>query len=120
MALPTNSRSQQAGPETQNGAESQEIEEILVTAQKRDENARDVPITISAFDEAAIQQHGFTSLTDYAKFVPGLIYNGTGIGERSGPDITIRGIANSRLYDMETNIGTPTTALYTERYRPIP
>ncbi len=96
MALPTNSTSQQAGPETQNGVKSQEIEEILVTAQKRDENARDVPITISAFDEAAIQQHGFTSLTDCAKFVPGLIYNGTGIGERSGPDITIRGIANSR------------------------
>ena len=56
-----------------------------------------------------IEAEGLTGLTDYAKLVPGLIYNGSGLGERSGPDIVIRGVANSRLFDFETNIGTNTT-----------
>ena len=85
------------------------LQEIVVTAQKREERAKDVPVTITAFDGAALQQRGLTGLNDYAKFVPGLIYNGSGLGERSGPDIVIRGVANSRLFDFETNIATATT-----------
>jgi outer membrane receptor protein involved in Fe transport len=86
-----------------------QLEEVVVTAEHRLENAKDVPLTMTVFDEATIEQAGFTDLTDYAKFVPGLIYNGSGLGERSGPDIVIRGVANSRLFDFETNIGTNTT-----------
>jgi iron complex outermembrane receptor protein len=85
------------------------LSEVVVTAERREENARDVPITMTVFSEAAIEAQGFTGLTDYAKFVPGLIYNGSGLGERSGPDIVIRGVANSRLFDFETNIATNTT-----------
>ncbi|HWG69981.1 MAG TPA: TonB-dependent receptor [Steroidobacteraceae bacterium] len=91
-------------------ADDQEtLQPIVVTAEKREENARDVPITMTVFNGATIQAEGFTGLTDYAKFVPGLVYNGSGLGERSGPDIVIRGVANSRLFDFETNIGTNTT-----------
>jgi outer membrane receptor protein involved in Fe transport len=85
------------------------LSEVVVTAERREENAKDVPITMTVFSEAAIEAQGFTGLTDYAKFVPGLIYNGSGLGERSGPDIVIRGVANSRLFDFETNIATNTT-----------
>ncbi|MDB6090041.1 MAG: hypothetical protein JWN85_2825 [Gammaproteobacteria bacterium] len=85
------------------------LQEVLVTAQKREERAKDVPVTITAFEGAALEQRGLTGLSDYAKFVPGLIYNGSGLGERSGPDIVIRGVANSRLFDFETNIATATT-----------
>jgi outer membrane receptor protein involved in Fe transport len=90
-------------------ADDETLQEVVVTAEKREENARDVPITMTVFNGAAIQAEGFTGLTDYAKFVPGLVYNGSGLGERSGPDIVIRGVANSRLFDFETNIGTNTT-----------
>ena len=92
------------------GAEGGQLEEILVTAQKREENPKDVPVTMAVFSGADLEQQGLQDLTDYAKFVPGLIYNGEGLGgERSGPDIVIRGIANSRLGDFETNIATATT-----------
>ncbi len=90
-------------------ADEDTLAEVVVTAEKREESARDVPITMTVFDGGTIKAEGFTGLTDYAKFVPGLIYNGTGLGERSGPDIVIRGVANSRLSDFETNIGTNTT-----------
>jgi iron complex outermembrane receptor protein len=85
------------------------LEEVIVTAQKREESAKDVPLTMVVFDGATLEQAGLTDLNDYAKFVPGLIYNSPGNGERSGPDIAIRGVANSRLGDFETNIGTATT-----------
>ena len=85
------------------------LQEVVVTAQKREEKAKDVPVTITAFEGAALEQRGLTGIGDYAKFVPGLIYNGSGLGERSGPDIVIRGVANSRLFDFETNIATATT-----------
>jgi iron complex outermembrane recepter protein len=85
------------------------LQEIVVTAQKREEKAKDVPVTITAIEGSSLEQRGLTGLNDYAKYVPGLIYNGSGLGERSGPDIVIRGIANSRLFDFETNIATATT-----------
>jgi outer membrane receptor protein involved in Fe transport len=97
---------QQPGADT---GSDQALSEVVVTAERREENAKDVPITMTVFSEAAIEAQGFTGLSDYAKFVPGLIYNGSGLGERSGPDIVIRGVANSRLFDFETNIATNTT-----------
>jgi outer membrane receptor protein involved in Fe transport len=103
---PAVAQSQSAAAEADRG---QQLEEVIVTAERRAESAKDVPLTLTVFDEAQIEKHGFESLTDYAKFVPGLVYNGSGIGERSGPDIVIRGVANSRLFDFETNIGTNTT-----------
>jgi len=81
----------------------------MVTAQRREQDPRDVPMTLTVLDGNTIVQQGFTGLRDYASFVPGLVYNGSSLGERSGPDIVIRGIANSRLFDFETNIGTNTT-----------
>lgn len=52
------------GLSTANGAERGKkgegfyIEEIVVTAEKREENINDVPLTITAFDANAIEQLG--------------------------------------------------------------
>ena len=47
------------------------IEEIIVTARKRAENLQDVPLTVSAFTESALEERGITSLQDIADFTPG-------------------------------------------------
>ena len=47
------------------------IEEILVTARKREENLQDIPLTVSAFTEAALQERGISSLQDIADATPG-------------------------------------------------
>jgi len=90
-------------------AQEATLEEVTVTAQRREQDPRDVPMTLTVLDGKTIEAQGFSGLRDYAAYVPGLVYNGSGLGERSGPDIVIRGIANSRLFDFETNIGTNTT-----------
>ena len=45
-------------------AEQETLQEVVVTAQKREENARNVPITMTVFDGASIQAEGFTGLDD--------------------------------------------------------
>jgi iron complex outermembrane recepter protein len=106
LVLSAPALAQQAAADSQSESA---LSEVVVTAERREENAKDVPITMTVFDESQIVAEGFTGLADYAKFVPGLIYNGSSLGERAGPDIVIRGVANSRLFDFETNIATNTT-----------
>ena len=92
-----------------------------MTAQKREENPKDVPVTMAVFSGADIEQQGLQDLTDYAKFVPGLIYNGEGLGgERSGPDIVIRGIADSTPRRFGPTSRRPPPASPTARCRPTP
>ncbi|MGI9325319.1 MAG: TonB-dependent receptor [Pseudomonadales bacterium] len=51
---------------------SQTIEEIVVTAQKREQLAQDVGISISAFTAAQLRSLNFSNSEDVARHVPGL------------------------------------------------
>ena len=64
-----------------------EIEEIVVTATKREESVRDIPVSIDAMDGEALVQQGATNLDQILKNTPGV-----GI---SGTKIDIRGVALS-------------------------
>lgn len=46
--------------------------EIIVQAQRRSENLRDVPISITAISEAKLEQAGITSTLDLPRVAPGL------------------------------------------------
>jgi iron complex outermembrane receptor protein len=48
------------------------IEEVIVTAQKRDENIQDVGISISAFSAKQLEQLGIKNTIDITQQVPGL------------------------------------------------
>ena len=67
------------------------IEEVLVTAQKRTENVREVPSSVSVFDSRRVRQLHATTILDYAAYIPGLnVSSGGGPGQTM---ITLRGIA---------------------------
>jgi len=53
-------------------ASADHLEEIIVTAQKRNEKLQDVPIAITAFNAAALEKMGFTNMGDLAEKVPAL------------------------------------------------
>lgn len=65
--------------------------DIIVTAQKREQRIKDVPITVSAFTGARLADIGVNSLSEVALFVPGLR-----IQEQSAnnPGFVIRGITS--------------------------
>jgi outer membrane receptor protein involved in Fe transport len=70
-------------------AHAQGIEEIVVTAQKREQQLQDVPSAISAFSGENLDAMGAESFIDYARSIPGLTFQEAGAG-RQAP--TIRGI----------------------------
>lgn len=53
---------------------AQGIEEIVVTARKREESLQEVPLSISAFSEEFIDDTGVNSITDVAQYTPNLSF----------------------------------------------
>ena len=47
-----------------------QLEEIIVTAQKREQSLQDVSIAISAFDSAQLTELGLTSVEQLATIIP--------------------------------------------------
>ena len=58
-----------------NSAEARELEEVVVTAERRAENLREVPSAITAIGESTIEQANIHDLTDIATRIPGLTYS---------------------------------------------
>ena len=71
-------------------AEVSGLEEVVVTARKRVETIQDAPLTIQAFTEQQIEERGAQSLSDLAKFAPGLTFNQG--SSRAASDFSIRGM----------------------------
>ena len=68
-----------------------QIEEIIVTAQKRDQSAQDVPISITAMGEELLSST-IRNLADITGYAPNVVLGGE--GRRGGASsIQIRGIA---------------------------
>lgn len=64
------------------------LEEIVVTAQRREQSLQDVPIAIDVISVDTIQKEGFDSLEELSAFTPGVFVNE---GGDQGSDTFIRG-----------------------------
>ena len=49
------------------------LEEIIVTARKREESTQDVPIAITALDARTIERSFLTDLDDLERFAPNVV-----------------------------------------------
>ncbi len=68
------------------------IEEITVTATKREESLQDVPIAVTALTGDSIEELGITNFADYVLQLPGVTAGGSGPGQNT---IYIRGVAST-------------------------
>ena len=68
------------------------IEEVVVTATKREESLQDVPIAVSAITGEALEELGITNFSDYVLQLPGVTAGGSGPGQNT---IYIRGVAST-------------------------
>src|SRR3984893_2899593 len=94
IAIPATAFAEDASPAAPSSAEAtdtgtQGIAEIVVTANKREEESSKVGLTIQAIGDMALQQQHVTSLQDVANAVPGLTFTET---ENSTPVYTLRGV----------------------------
>ncbi len=61
-----------AGRESSPPARARGIEEIIVTAQRKEQSLKDVPISVSAFGGEFFKQAGIDNLHELAEFAPGV------------------------------------------------
>ncbi len=69
------------------------LEPITVTAQRRAEDLQTVPMSLTVFDAAQIEQRDMKSFIDYGTTIPNLSFGYSGIGFSNARTIAIRGIA---------------------------
>ncbi len=92
------------------------FEEVIVTAQKREQGIYEVPVAISAFSAATIEKQGITDLTDIGKFVPNLNVTGFSAGHTSSANPFIRGIGlQDHLITTEPGVGVYVDGVYLGR-----
>ena len=78
------------------GRSSALLEEIVVTARKREENLQDAPIAVSAFTGDALDFRGVTEIGKLDQFVPNLVLNeSTTYSNVSNAAVYIRGIGQN-------------------------
>lgn len=86
-----------------------QLDEIVVTAQKREQNLQDVAISINAFDLEALESKRIQSLEDIAQFSPG-VYTTPNPADETGVRVNIRGIGT-----FDPQIGQDSrTAIYVD------
>jgi iron complex outermembrane receptor protein len=92
------------------------LEEVLVTATKREQSIFNVPIAITAFTQDAIERAGITDLTDIGKFVPNMTVTGLGAGHTSSVNPFIRGIGlQDHLITTDPGVGVYVDGVYLGR-----
>jgi iron complex outermembrane recepter protein len=89
-----------------------ELEEIVVTAQKRSENINTVPLSITAVSGEQLKETGVTQTADLEKVVPGFTYQPSAYGV---PVFTIRGVG---FYDVSL-AAAPAVSVYVDQV-PLP
>jgi len=82
-----------------------EIEEIVVTARKREESLQEIPLSVTAFSAQEIERAAFNDLEDISLNTPGLQFNTELSGFRSGrlfSNMRFRGVEGSQFATLQT------------------
>ncbi|MDE0514488.1 MAG: TonB-dependent receptor plug domain-containing protein, partial [Gammaproteobacteria bacterium] len=88
------------------------IEEVVVTAQRREQNLQDVPISISAFSAEAVEAFMFNDVTEYVTRTPNISWKSD--GARSRRELSIRGVTN--FLDVNSTLRPATYAFYVDDF----
>lgn len=100
------------GSDAENQAAGALVEEIVVTAQKRNESINDVGMSINAVTGDQLQALGVTDTSELTRVVPGFNFNLTAHGN---PVYTLRGVG----YQDSSLAASPTVTVYVDEV-PIP
>ena len=99
------------GALAQSDASASIIEEVIVTAQRREENLQEVPISISVFEGEQIERSGMRGARDYAQRLANVVFNENDQQGTKNGDVSIRGISdltsggNERIIQSRPAIG---------------
>jgi iron complex outermembrane receptor protein len=95
-----------------------ELEEIIVTARKRDEPLQKTPVSITVFTAEQLEKPGFDDLSDVTRFAPNVIFDrGTGnTGGSFNSQLFIRGVGQTDfLFSSDPGVGIYVDEVYLPR-----
>ena len=100
--LPASSRA-----DTAVATDGTQLNEVIVTAQKRVQDAKDVPVSIGVIDASSLQESHVQSVEDITRLTPGISFAHASVGAANGPGqdvLSIRGVSSA--------VGNPTVGTY--------
>lgn len=91
-----------------------QLEDIVVTAQRREESMQRVPVAITAIGQADLETRRVTNVQNLSGLAPSLTVTAQGLG--STPQITVRGISSgSAVSSVDPKIGVYLDGVYIGR-----
>lgn len=105
---------EQPAPEAEQDApdEARRLEQVTVTAVKREQGLNDVPVSVTAFTDDMRQELALDNLSDFARFTPSLAFSAgddrvfvRGVGRQTNTNGSDPGIATyaDGIYDVSTS-----------------
>lgn len=94
------------------------LEEVTVTARKREENLQDAPVAVTAFTSAAIEARGLSDISQINGSVPNLQFSSTASvsGSSSAASVFIRGVGQTDFtLTTEPGVGVFLDGVYIAR-----
>jgi iron complex outermembrane receptor protein len=102
-----------AAPAADAPAAAGAVEEVVVTAQKRAENIQNVPLSIMAVGEKAMEQKGIQEVTALERAVPNLRFDNVALS--AGVSIRIRGFGTSSNAAIDPSVAPYIDGVYIPR-----
>ncbi|HSW14017.1 MAG TPA: TonB-dependent receptor [Solimonas sp.] len=99
--IPVDVPPDEALPALKEAPQHAQIEEIVVTATKREQSLREIPAAITALSGADLEKQGIQGVEDISRLVPGVTVNTPSEGATR---VTIRGIAASAATNATTGV----------------
>ena len=90
------------------------LEEITVTAQKREQNIQDIPVAVTALSGEQLVEYGITDMFDLQQSAPGLIFEQNQTATTA--NFSIRGVGtSSQNFGLEPSVGLYVDGVYRAR-----
>ncbi|RYF93819.1 MAG: TonB-dependent receptor [Caulobacteraceae bacterium] len=86
-----------------------DVGEVIVTARKREENLKDVPIAVTAVGADTLEREQIYVLKDIAAFSPGLTINSDAVGRAF---VSIRGVGTTLIDSVQPGVGIFIDGIY--------
>jgi len=78
------------------------VEEVVVTARKREERLQDIPVAVTAVTAETIERQQLLAVKDVAAFAPGLNINADSVGRAF---VSIRGVGTTVIDTVQPGVG---------------
>ena len=90
---------------------AEELQEVIVTANRREENLQNVPMTIQVLTGETLAKLNATTFDDFVKFLPAVTAHGVGPGQNN---IYVRGLGTAASGIQGSGVGStfPNVAVY--------